>query len=287
MSLNIKQSRKWGEYLEYLGWKSLYLPQAVRIKKIGRWSVIKVQRPKDITEKFLDGLNNIAKKEKALFIKIEPLSQEDATILENNGYRKDSSTLSPSKTIKIDLRPPLEETYKNLSKDTRQKIKKMKKENPLHILALTNEKALKDFYGILRAVAKGKRFWIPSFGEFEVKSKALEKEGFMAIYYEDEIPISGAYILIMENEAYYEHAAHTHKGKDDSPYIVLWTVIKELKDRKIEALDLCGVYDERYLKLTKNWKAFSVFKSKWGGEVVKYPVQYIKYFSLVACWLGL
>ncbi len=290
--MHIKQSKEWGSYLKYLGWESLYLPQAIRIKKLGPYSLIKIQRPKRVTQKFLEKLDDIAKGKNALFIKIEPDNPVNIQILQSFGYTKDKTPLSPTKTVLMDLTFSLDEIFKKFSKDTRQRVRKFTRPHRLTAQRLaggailhkriTDETALKDFYSLFKQTAKIRGFWVPPIKEIKAKSQAFKDNGFIIIAYEKDKTAATAYILIKEKTAYYEHAAHNPKIAGDSPYQVLWQVILECKKLKLEKLDLCGIYDERFKKQTGGWKNFTIFKNKWGGKEVEYCSPYIKYFNLLA-----
>lgn len=277
--MHLKQSKNWGNYLETLGWESSYIPQAVRIKPLLFWSVIKIQRPEELSEDFFRKVDILAKEHKALFVKIEPDVGEDKELFSAFKYKKSREILSFSKTEIVDLAGSLGAVLKNCSKDTRQRIKKLNGACHVEISELTSYQKLKDFYGLFCETARHKKFWAPSFSETNNKAKAFGKNGFLAVAYQNEKPAAAAFVLCEGDTAYYEHAAHSPKVLGDYPYIVLWNAIKECKRRKMSFFDLCGVYDERFKRATKKWKKFSVFKRKWGGEEKSYPFSYVKNYS--------
>jgi len=288
--MNIKQSKNWGNYLETLGWVSVYKPQAIRIKPLLFWSIIKIQRPHNLSEFFLKKVDSVARKERALFAIIEPTLLTDEKFLPLFKYRKTKEPLSFTKTILIDLKPDLKKIFRTFSKDTKQRLKKRclleeeaslasDRKNPkISIYKIDNEERLREFYSLFKDTAKQKKFWVPSFNEMLLKAKSFKNSGFLTISYQKNIPTAAAFILLEEDTAYYEHAAHNPRLDIDAPYEILFETIKECKKRSCSSLDLCGIYDGRFLRATKKWKRFSVFKRKWGGKEVLYAYPHIKYF---------
>ncbi|MFH1565644.1 MAG: GNAT family N-acetyltransferase [bacterium] len=276
--MDIKQSKQWGAYLKTLGWHSEYIPQAIRIKKLLFWSIIKIQRPQKVSTEFLKKVDVLAKENKALFVKIEPDFNTEEKIFSDCGYHKSNEPLSTTKTIIIDLNPNLEELLKTFSKDTRQKIKHVPENIQISTEKLQDIKKLKDFYTLFAKTGKQKKFWVPSFKEIEGKARSFINFGFIITLYQEKKPAATVFILIENKTAYYEHAAYDPTLTKDGPYLLLWELIKECKKRNLCNLDLCGIYDERFSEKTKRWKNFTIFKNKWGGDVLSYPVPYTKYY---------
>jgi len=247
------------------------------------WSVIKIQRPSKSPEGFFEKVDTLARANKALFVKIEPGINEDENLLLRHGYLKSQDPLSPTKTIIIDVKPAPDEMLKKFSKDTRQKIRcaSVTEPNPAltQIAKLDDLKKLEEFYKLFSQVASRKKFWKPSFAEIKKKAEAFKNSGFISTLHLKKVPAATAMILIEEKSAYYEHAACNSKIAEDFPYLLLWEVIKECKKRRLDNLDLCGIFDERFSKATSRWKKFSIFKKKWGGEELAYPCPYIKYYN--------
>jgi hypothetical protein len=79
---DLRQSTKWSKYLESIGWKSISIQgNFVFLKKIGFFSLIKIQRPENISKEFLNEVDELSRKEKGLFIKLEPSDYNQIDIL--------------------------------------------------------------------------------------------------------------------------------------------------------------------------------------------------------------
>jgi len=295
---DIRQSKQWGKYLEALSWKNVGAAIgkkhiAVRIRDIPLLgSTIKVQRIDEISTKILTSIEKAVIDKKPLFIKIEPtniLSRDKENILTKSGYKLDTWPLSPTKTIHINLKNSEEELMKAFSKDTRQSIKKARKlklKTKYINFKQENKKTnglLIDFYELLKRTSKRGKFYAPKMKDLKAKVKAFGKDAYL-ILVNPALPgadrcLAGCLILIHDKKAYYVHAASTQKGqKLNASYLTLWETIKFVKNKSCTIFDLEGIYDERFIKITKKWVGFTVFKKKWGGKIVEYPGSYVKYY---------
>src|SRR3989344_2037231 len=72
---------------------------------------------------FLQYLKNLAKKEKAIFIKAEPLNDNVAQFLAKNKFKKSKKEVQPSKTVILDLTQTEDQLLNKLHHKTRYNIK--------------------------------------------------------------------------------------------------------------------------------------------------------------------
>lgn len=283
--IDIRQSKNWGKYLEGLGWKNKYLDVdggiiAIRIRQLSIFgSVIKIQRPQILSEKILKEIGKTVKKYRPLIIKIEPDKNYEGSLLEKFGYKKDFWPLSTPKTIRINLEKSEKEQLKSFSRDTRYSIRKAKGNN---LDIIIDNKNIEVFYHLLKRTSKRGKFYAPKLKDLTLKTDVFGEKAKLILAYKDGIAVAGSLMLFHDSVAYYIHAASTKKGqKSFAPYLVLWNVIKISKSEGCKTLDLEGIYDERFKKMTKNWKSFTIFKSKWGGSIVDYHGSYIKFQNLL------
>jgi len=275
--VEIRQSQQWGKYLESLGWVSC---GAIRIRKLLFFSLIKYQRPPQLNKTDLSKLKQLARKHKALFVKVEPVDNKQARFLESNGFKKDRWPLLAPKTIVIDITLSLEEIKASFKKDARYCLRRAE-QNKLEAAVSKNpaHKDLLQFYALWKKTGKRGKFYVPSKKELFAKAKAFEDKCFL-VQIKD---MAGAFCGAHGQTCYYFHAASSLKGqKLHAPYLCLWEVIKFAKKEGCRVLDLEGIYDERFKSMTKKWRGFTVFKKKWGGMVVEFPGAYTKF-----TWFGL
>lgn len=170
---------------------------------------------------------------------------------------------------------------------------------------------LQEFHRLLKETSRRQGFWAPNFNQLKAKTKAFGKNAILFLAYppssrqrrasegqalpsqpNNQItespnhPIAGALILLHDGIAYYHHAATSIAGRKlDATYLLMWEIIKFLvthsPSNPVTQLDLGGIYDHRYHKATKKWQNFSIFKQKWGGQEVEYPIPLIKYYHPV------
>jgi len=128
MTQDIRQSPEWTNFMQAIGWEVVKLANInTFIKKIpcAPVSLVKILRPPWPIP--FAAIDELARKRRALFVKIQPdlLNQDTISeIFTKNGYQRDSWPTIPTKTIQHDLTPSEEVLYRKLSKDARQSIRK-------------------------------------------------------------------------------------------------------------------------------------------------------------------
>lgn len=292
--MELRQSEQWGKYLESLGWITEVADGcAVRIKRVGPLgSIIKIQRPENLP---LSKIEGIAKKHRALFVRIEPSNESQAEDLAESGYKTDSWPLNPTRTIFVDLKKSNRELLESFSKDTRQSIKRA---TPLKLSPIVYNSTSKDFehalgifYDLFKQTGHEKKFWIPSLKELRVKADAFKNSCYLILTFRiyeklqpqtNLLPLSGAFILLHDGVGYYHHAASLHLGQlVKAPYLTLWESLKTANAQGCERMDLEGIFDSRFPSMFKKWIGFSTFKLKWGGEVFESPPPFTKIYNPV------
>lgn len=293
---DLHQTPEWADFMALLGWQVELLQNGqnrlcrvfVRdLPLVG--TIIKTMHPTFIP---FAQLEELARKRRALFIKVEPPENGPGEeVLAANGYVQDNWPLCPTKVIRVDLKPDLEELWNKFSKDARYSIRKAERNGvTLEVIPLSDlkqlPKSLQTFYKLFKSTGQEKGFWIPPRRELEAKVLAFKDKGcfILARFGEDEY-LSGALIIFSGNTAYYEHAAATLVGRKLlAQYLVVWELIKMAKERDCNLLDLGGIADPRF-KISRRWGSLSVFKSKFCGIEATYPGSYTKYYNPVIKFL--
>jgi len=278
---DLRQSPAWGKYLESLGWKAVKLDRRVQalVRKVPfLGSVIKIQRPPKIP---FEKIDRLAKKERALFVKLEPVDKKPS--LRSHGFRKDGWPLLPPRTLHIDLTPPLTKIKSRFSKDARQAIRKAA-ENSLRceIIDIKSTKFTQSFeqsYKILKSVGRARKFRTPPRHDLLNKFRAFGDNAWLAVCITRGNILGCAVVLVNGSTAFYHHAAVSPEGRQlHAAYLLMWKIIKKARAEGLKTLDLEGIYDPRFKKLTRNWQRFTIFKRKFGGKEIAYPGSYIKYY---------
>lgn len=281
--------------MKSLGWREFSLEKNVigynKETPFLKRSIIKIPRaPLELDYKKID---QIATKHKALFVKIEPnvtVSEKQTVtipkLLKENGYIRDDFPVYQTKTILVDLTIPEEKFLKSLRSETRHHLRKAWKQN-LKIKIITNnkssdaKKAFESFYTLFEECAKERKFFSPFKSQMEFLWENFGAQATIMLVYEKESQqlLSGAFILVHENIAYYKYGASTYYGRNQyGSYFLFWEMFAWARQKKLQSFDLEGIYDPRYHR-TNKYKGFTQFKRGWSKEEYTYLGSFTKYYS--------
>src|SRR4030042_2965966 len=291
------QSWNWGEFelkmgnkiwrLGVFGGKELITLVLVSKIKARRGTFLLIQHGPNIGLKFqdlrfkileilLEKLKEIAKEEKADFIRMAPLleeNEENEKLFQDLSFRKSPMHASAySATWKLDISIPEEELLGNMRKTTRYLIHQAMK-NP--DIAIEKSEKLSDIeiYQKLNKELSERQKFIPfSYkyvrNEFEVFFK--DKEALLLFgKYKGEIA-AGVLVIFWSGIGFYHQAASLARyAKFSIPYLLQWEVIKEAKKRGCALYDFWGFTDPK--KEPKHpWAGPTLFKMGFGGQAFEY-----------------
>lgn len=229
-----------------------------------------------IVELLLDKLKEIGKEEKADFIRVAPLleeNEENKKLFQDLGFRKSPMHANAySATWKLDILIPEEELLKNMRKTTRYLIHQAMK-NP--DIAIEKSEKLSDveiYQKLNKEVSERQKFTPFSYeyvkNEFEVFSK--DKEALLLFgKYKGEVA-AGILVIFWSGIGFYHQAASLAKyAKFSIPYLLQWEAIKEAKKRGCAMYDFWGFTDPK--KEPKHpWAGPTLFKMGFGGRASGY-----------------
>jgi len=284
--LDVRQSDKWGKYLEELGWKSHRTPGGVNVflRKTFIATVVKIQKPLPMNESDIDGIEEYCKKFKPIFIKIEPFIGQNLSVLEEKGYKKSFEPLTPPSTIYINLTKSEEELWKKVSHSGKYSVKRAQRESTVTRFYQNPPRQKLDlYYEMLKETGRRKHFYVPSINDLLAKVKVFGKECHLVLSFNQEGDLlSGKFYLCHKDMVLYSTGGTSEKGlKTKAGYELLWKSILYFKGLRYKILDLEGRDDPRFEQATRDWAGFTHFKEKFGGEDIEFPYPYIKYFSPV------
>lgn len=279
---DLRQSPQYGKFMELIGWKVINLGDAQGFLKsvpFLPFSILKIQRNQKSPE--LNKFYRCLSKNRVFFTKYEPLL--DSPFLNKVGFKKDSWPLSPSKTLVLDTTKSLEQILNKMSSKTRYNIKRYQK-NQLKVNILqgnsVKDQVLKNFYQIWKERGRNIGLTIPDFSQLKFLKNAFESNFFFLGGYLKSRLLAGLIILKHQQTLWYWHNASTPLGlKNFAPTLLVWEAIKLSYKNKVNHLDFEGIYDPRYHRQTKNWQGFSRFKTSFGGQVIKLPGCYSRWFN--------
>lgn len=216
---DIRQSLKYGQYMEKIGWrtaehevesrkyKQSFSTNQAFIRKLPLgFSIIKVQRPEQINFVQLDQL---AKSHHALLVSVEPQTEELVPQLLQHGFRMNKGGMIPSKTRQIDLKPSEEEIFQTFNRTRKYKIGRAIRNNFKVVIdnhgphpnpLLTGEgipnivhplfaregrvsSAIDDFVDLWSQNALKRGFWVPIKNQIKALYETFGKDAYLILAY--------------------------------------------------------------------------------------------------------
>lgn len=282
--LDIRQSKGWSEYLAFLGWNSIRTSGDINIeiRKVFFGGLVKIQRPKKVLKADLIEILELCKKDKALFIKLEPAQNQDLKILSDSGYVRSASPLLPPTTILIDLTTDEKTLWTNVSHSGKYSVNRAGREGAnVEFFQNPDENVLKSFYDIHKQTGNKKGFYVEGFDDIKKKVEIFKDESFIISVKNKEGTIVGSnFYLGFNKNIWFMHGATSSVGrKSKAGYELVWKSFLYFKNLGYKILDLEGKDDKRFPNFTKGWGGFSHFKEKFGGQEIIFPEPYIKYLN--------
>ena len=221
-----------------------------------------------LLKNLFDYLKELGKKEKASFIRISPLlenNMENMEIFKKEGFRNAPiHMMHPELTWLLDITKSEDAILKGMRKTHRNLIRRAKKEG-VEVIQSLDEKYLEAFYRIYTETVKRHNFVPFSYNYIKNEIETFRKDNQINMFsakYKGEI-ISCAIIVLYGNQAFYHHGASSLKyRKIPSSYLNLWEAIKEAKRRGKKVFNFYGIVEN---KSKHPWIGLSNFKKGFGG----------------------
>jgi lipid II:glycine glycyltransferase (peptidoglycan interpeptide bridge formation enzyme) len=285
------QSFNWGEFQKLIGnkvWRWAFFEGTKKIAQVliseifaKRGNYFLIQHGPQIKEKreevmkaFLREIKNLAKKEKAMFLRMVPLfEKESENLLKNLGFKKSPLHANAyESTIKLKIEDPEEGLLKRMRKTTRYLIRQFQKQKDIEIFEAKNLNDVEDFYSLSLRTADYKGF-IPFSLEFlKQQFLTLSKENQIAIIFAKyQEKIVGGIILVFWSDICFYHQAAFDPNFRKMPisYGLIFEGIKKAKERGCKIFDFWGFVDpQKYPK--HPWAGPSLFKQGFGGKIFEY-----------------
>jgi lipid II:glycine glycyltransferase (peptidoglycan interpeptide bridge formation enzyme) len=221
-------------------------------------------------------LKNLAREQKSIFIKIEPLDDKVPEVLHDFKFKKSAKEIQPHRSVVVDLNQSEEELLGAMHHKTRYNIKVAEKAG---IKANPSDDA-EAFLKLLGKTAKRDKFLPHEAGyyrkllEFFSQDKNLKADLLLASH--EGRPVAGAMILSAGDTCYYLHGASDYNYRAMmAPYALHWEIIKYLRAHNFKHYDFWGIDASK-------WPGITRFKLGWGGRQVEYPGSFD--FSIRPFW---
>lgn len=216
----------------------------------------------------LDALKPLAKKENAVFLRIDPPVTEP---YELKGFKPTHSGFQPEDTLIIDLKPSEEEILKQMKQKGRYNIRLAEKKG----VTVEESKDTEAFYSLLEQTTTRDEFRGHGKAFYQRMLEKLPKNAILYIAKYENKPIAGIIVTHFKDTAIYYFGASSNEYRNVmAPYSLQWHAMKEAKKKGQKHYDLLGIAPEN----AKNhpWAGVTNFKKKFGGKHVTYtpPKEY-------------
>jgi len=232
---------------------------------------------KQVLERLLEKLKELAKTEKADFIRISPIWErllENDKLFKDLGFRLRPLHTHPESSWKLNISKREDELFDSMRKTTKYLIRQAQKNKDLEIFESHNIEDIEIFNKMHLEVVKYQKFVPFSLEYFKKEFLAFSQDSQIALFlakYQGKV-IGASYGIFWSNRAFYHHAALLPEYKKiPASYLLQWEAIKEAKKRGCAIYDFWGYSDP--VKYPKHpYSGPTLFKMGFGG----YKEEYVK-----------
>ena len=255
----------------------------------------------------LDAILPLARKQRALCLKIEPDLEDDPALTEQLralGFRPSPQVVQPRRTILVDLTPDPEELLRRMKQKTRYNIRLAARKGVT--VRAGSEADLASFYELMETTAQRDGFGIHTRAYYEAAHQLFvpaDQGRLLLAEYEGQL-LAGLVVLGMGGSggtACYMYGASSDEHRNLMPtYALQWEAMLWAKEQGCQDYDLWGVPDEDEATLEGTftqrndglWGVYR-FKRGFGGRLVRTagawdlvyaPLRY-RLYSAAVSWL--
>ena len=279
MEIPITQSKEWEKLQQDLKEVSFYREEKdfsyLAIKKsvpLGTYLYLPygpVAETKEGFKNALKDLENLAREQKAIFIRVEPTNADFAKLLPKNA--KKSHDLNPKETWILDLTGS-EEEYRNRLPSRLLRYHRNREKNGITVETSHNPDDIKHLLDLQKALAKEKN--ISTFSENYLKTEL--KQPFATLYLvKQQGNILAAGLVFDHGKTRYNlQGAQTDEGrKAHATGILTIQLIEDARAKNLELFDFWGIAPEGAPK-NHPWAGFTNFKKTFDGYEVDHAGTY-------------
>jgi len=284
------QSWAWGKARKKMGLKILRLGEfkgnqlinvyTITFHKIPFISYLIGYLPRSVvpSQKITDFLFQYGKKNKIIFIKIEPYFNKSQILnskfqIKNKKYKIEKSPhpLFPDWTQILDITLSEEELLKNMHPKTRYNIRLAQKKGVI-IKEESNIKGFEIFSKLYFETCRRQGYFGHDLKYHQIVWESLKNKiaHILIAYYQNE-PLAAYQIWIYKNVAYYTYGGSSIKYRNlMGNNLLMWEAIKLAKNLGAKKFDMWGSLPPSYSS-NHPWAGFTRFKQGYGGKFIKMP----------------
>ncbi len=275
-ALVIKMELPWGK-------NYLYVPRGptIRNSKSQIPNTKQIPNHKSQIAGFLEKLKEIVKKEKAMFLRIDPEWQENEDsikILKGLNFVKAKKEVQPKDTWILDLNKDEEELLKVMHSKTRYNIRLAKRKGvKINRYSKVEESLFERFWQVMEKTAGRDKFALHSKEYYRKQLEVLGRQDLVNLFLAELNGniVGGILVSFFGGQVVYMHGASDYEyRKYMAPNLLQWEAILEAKKRGCKTYDFWGVKPENKVEnMSKDgdaWEGVSRFKRGFGGREVNY-----------------
>ncbi|RNC28906.1 MAG: Lipid II:glycine glycyltransferase [Candidatus Dichloromethanomonas elyunquensis] len=288
---------EWGDIKGRTGWKPWRMVLEADGKTVGAATILERRLPLirapifycprgpvadiDDVEKLkavLRGISELAKKRKAILLKIDPdipaINQSLRMFLQTFGFKqldkgKNFEGVQPKFVFRLDISPDEDLLLANMHQKTRYNIRLAAKKGVA--IRVGTREDLPEFFRVLKETTERDNFLVRSYSYFEDLYDTLVPAGFGQLFigeYEGKV-IAGTFAFITGDKTWYVYGASANSHRNVMPnYLIQWEMICWAKANG------CGLYDFRGVSgdLNEDNPLYGLYKFKKGfnGEFTEF-----------------
>ena len=244
-----------------------YMPKPVFS---GQWTVD--------NDQFWREVDLICKQNKAIFLKVEPDSWDDAFHLPHSAFRVSPHNIQPPRTITIDIKDNEETILAKMKPKCRYNTRLAEKKG----ITVHAWNDIQSFHEMMTVTGGRDNFGVHSKEYYQRAYKLFHQKGtceLLVAEYEGK-PLASLMVFANGKRAWYVYGASNDQERNRMPtYLLQWEAIRWAKVRGCEEYDLWGVPDENEETLEANFETrhdglWGVYRFKRGfGDEVKRAAQ--------------
>ena len=298
------QSWTWGAFKARWGWSAQpwWLPAAdgspaaaalVLKRKLPRLPFSILYVPKGpclsyadapLRQTMLGELERLARREKAIFIKIDPdvpvsrglepaepdaLGQALLTQLGQRGWRFSSSQIQFRNTVELDLRPPEEDLLAAMKQKTRYNVRLAGRKEVVVRAGISSDLPLLVRMYAETAARDNFTVRLPAYYLDAWAALLQDGLGHLLIAEYDHQPLAAVFLVKFANRAIYMYGASGEQERQRMPnYLLQWEAIRWAKAQGCTVYDFWGAPDE-FTESDPLWGVWR-FKAGYNGQVVRH-----------------
>jgi peptidoglycan pentaglycine glycine transferase (the first glycine) len=300
-NVHLLQTGEWGELKSAFGWKPvrLILDDTTGAQILFRrlpFGLTLGYMPKPVFSDKLSGIGNqfwkdvdsVCKKNRAVFLKIEPdVWDGDSPLLlgEGLGVSVSPHNIQPSRTIIISIKETEDEILGRMKQKARYNVRLAEKKG----VTVRASNDIEGFHAMMQITGGRDGFGVHSFDYYRRAYELFHPTGaceLLVAEFEGR-PLAALMVFAHGRRAWYVYGASNDEERNRMPtYLLQWKAIRWAKARGCEEYDLWGVPDENDTVLEANFEArhdglWGVYRFKrgFGGEVKRAAQSYDRVYN--------